>query len=1501
MDDISNPLFRKEITHRGKIQNKNTCHALAFSGTVGIGDPRVTFKAGNYETMIFHEKSADSAMNNDFSLAICCTDLSAYAGNDWDGSFSLEFEFSSGIIVTFLVGEDTSALPLSTFYTIVPVAMYCDGVQVNCSNSDCFLNVLVSDDPLTAFLSAFQIRDLPQDFEILVFAPPQLKEISTLVWVTRFPDKNIQVAAANFGVGQHILDSQGDLKSTCRIAYDWLADEDGMVDTTEIIHEKFEPECTYQSFKANSEYFDSMVSVLEGKISSVMNLDFTHTFDFLEIISIIPYSRAWQACLRDARSLLTSEDETILIQDELCLFGEGTEEWDLDPCCNVVLRNSQCCITIEYSFQNTIYTVGLENIDHCAHPDCIRGALQVVADQTYEHSRSCSDPSKEARMDPKLTVNPWDGCMARTINPVFCAIDAVCTATVGKDSRCNTFGVAFCTVPCEPQVGCFLGVCSNDPTFGWICQDNSSNDDEKFNAFSECLLTSIDQYVAEGIKERILQASTSHSKFTFERNFKDFLETEHCLDHRGQPWPIGDHEWTKDECLNLKGTCPIWYCNMDLDPGCEELCLGPGPFQDGVCYEDVSSINVALPISRPNMCEVRVKDTGGSLFSQTLCNDLGGTFLPFTATPIRQFGSCLKYFDPSAKATETDCYVDSCIPNMKNDGVACYSYCKDESITNEALCTGSTSSGYTRKWYTWTDFATHTSSLSACVLEGEGKNYQTCLDEIATWIPGFDFLPEIWNSKDECDAGWCYERSAYGAIYGLDKDHCDMSFCTTCKTGYDAWCWDKDLCESKMTCLGIEGCLLDEKKWNAITHRADEQVVWTPKGYIAPLTTRADCDTSLDHVIGWLEAITDEAECANFAHLCNGGTVADARTSTHLPEGYTFREDADCIKCGGEPEPFFAWGTGNFEVWRQYRYSAKWRQVNQTIRKPVWQKRLNPQKWADLLELGAYSRYNVILVNEILCSSGAIKEALGQISCSCASGNGNDTCAGALSTLSGQSTGYFGVCKNSPSSQIISSLVIVNATEEFSVEDQASNCVAFEVLVVPFEQFEYNSKRHLTNLAIYSETSIKKSKSIYVYNNNGVVVGQIMGDGLRLDSDLNGNITGLQACGYFVPESATWSLKSANHSWGIVAAELSHKTFHMVELDSNWCLPLVHKNYTYFSARFVENHKDLIIADTWSSPELGLMIFIAVMYTLLTFWLCYSLLGRLIQMARDSSGFVIPLGLALILFQSIVRSIYFIGAPTGVFDYEYLAILFSDLPQVLFHGAVVTTGVLWYHIVSQAREKEKNTYFNTISYLYVASLLMFFIGLNVAVGALSGDEGEPFTCAHSEEERQSLSSVEIILFTYKAIFALYTILIAITFAVQSYRIVKLLSLSASSTEGTTNTIQKKRDTMGRLATEFGITSTLSVIGLLVQAAVCIYTAVDDLSNTEKMAIIITCELLPTYGLAYLFRFVSPWAAARKWINTSTSKSKSKSKSKSISKTGRTTGSRSDPDEIAAKK
>eukprot|EP01127_Copromyxa_protea_P008623 TRINITY_DN1982_c0_g1_i7.p1 TRINITY_DN1982_c0_g1~~TRINITY_DN1982_c0_g1_i7.p1 ORF type:complete len:159 (-),score=26.66 TRINITY_DN1982_c0_g1_i7:132-608(-) len=156
-----------------------------------------------------------------------------------------------------------------------------------------------------------------------------------------------------------------------------------MVDTTEIIHEKFEPECTYQSFKANSEYFDSMVSVLEGKISSVMNLDFTHTFDFLEIISIIPYSRAWQACLRDARSLLTSEDETILIQDELCLFGEGTEEWDLDPCCNVVLRNSQCCITIEYSFQNTIYTVGLENIDHCAHPDCIRGALQVVADQTY--------------------------------------------------------------------------------------------------------------------------------------------------------------------------------------------------------------------------------------------------------------------------------------------------------------------------------------------------------------------------------------------------------------------------------------------------------------------------------------------------------------------------------------------------------------------------------------------------------------------------------------------------------------------------------------------------------------------------------------------------------------------------------------------------------------------------------------------------------------------------------------------------------------------------------------------------------------------------------------------------------------------------------------------------------------------------------------------------------------------------------------------------------------
>lgn len=75
----------------------------------------------------------------------------------------------------------------------------------------------------------------------------------------------------------------------------------------------------------------------------------------------------------------------------------------------------------------------------------------------------------------------------------------------------------------------------------------------------------------------------------------------------------------------------------------------------------------------------------------------------------------------------------------------------------------------------------------------------------------------------------------------------------------------------------------------------------------------------------------------------------------------------------------------------------------------------------------------------------------------------------------------------------------------------------------------------------------------------------------------------------------------------------------------------------------------------------------------------------------------------------VVRVIYFIGVPFGVFEFENLAILFSDLPQLLFHGSVVLTGIMWNELVDRAKQVRKKDKNITLSYLYMMSLFVVCI------------------------------------------------------------------------------------------------------------------------------------------------------------------------------------------------
>eukprot|EP01126_Amoeba_proteus_P060036 TRINITY_DN7903_c0_g1_i1.p1 TRINITY_DN7903_c0_g1~~TRINITY_DN7903_c0_g1_i1.p1 ORF type:complete len:230 (+),score=32.25 TRINITY_DN7903_c0_g1_i1:324-1013(+) len=197
-----------------------------------------------------------------------------------------------------------------------------------------------------------------------------------------------------------------------------------------------------------------------------------------------------------------------------------------------------------------------------------------------------------------------------------------------------------------------------------------------------------------------------------------------------------------------------------------------------------------------------------------------------------------------------------------------------------------------------------------------------------------------------------------------------------------------------------------------------------------------------------------------------------------------------------------------------------------------------------------------------------------------------------------------------------------------------------------------------------------------------------------------------------------------------------------------------------------------------------------------------------------------------------------------------LVILFSNLPQLMFHGAIIVTGLMWDFIVKKVKGPFHHTITTTlmtyVSWFNLVTLFMFFVALSVAFAVLRSHHSSQFNCSTPVDQRNSLTDYEVVSLTYKALFAFYSVIIALIFLFQGSSIIILINTIFQTPD-------KGERKYLRLASTYIIVTITSVCGLLAQAAVSIYTVIADLENVSKLIIIITCEWLPTVMLAYLMR------------------------------------------------
>jgi len=1466
------------------VSNYNTCHAVVLQlapqvdrGTV------VTLKAGKYSLALVN--NADD-INMRMPFVHCCEELRTLAGPSWDGTITVTAVFASPTSsFSLLMPRDTTKLPIDTFFPVVPVTVTCNGkVLSSVLPSGNPTNVPSTEDPMLSFWIE-QIRvvypwlDLP-------YVPDS---ISTIIWETRFPQGGpTSVGAVNFGIGSILDSGRQDISDKCVVEYTGIVNNAG----NPFPSQQYRPDtsaCQYSSFNDLKTAFSGVIDTLLGKNDEISIQETEISVELIQLGANIAGSYGWQNCLSEALSYLDDNLYEKRGDGIQCTDPEGSLAWKQNPCCNLALGNTLCCTKTPYFQNQTQYFAEdevalLENIGQCTYPKCLIQALSVLAETASSGALDyCQRPRETALGQSKFIENPWNYCSAVT-TPATCTIKAQCQY-ISPLSECDEGGQVqkseTCTVPCSDKDPCFIGDCKQT-VFGMICVNIPTDPNITRPKFFECLQESIDPHFKLVIIDQITNLPTYDDSLLFNTNFEMAITVDTCVGPDGSLWPEGgtsmnDGDFTREECESLLPFCPTSGCSLQIDylDLCASVCSSQVPLGGGVCYWDYTTF-LNAPMNRPDLCQLRTQDTLNPyhLVDADGCKRFGGTYIGPDRFGHRPFLPCLKYgAGPyGSTLTPSECYTSECIPNLVGDGIVCHGYCHDPNA-NLATCQGTVFSPVSklnrnRNWHTWLDYNDNTTMRSGCLLEGPGLGSFECANVSHTWFPGYDWLPAYLNSKEECEKGIC---KWLAGVKGFDRDtppdECELYSCSNCnyKGATDPHCFSQAACENTPACNYVPGCLMNGDLIAALN--LNVPLAWTPKGSINP-NLRDSCFIAQLQSLAYSyddSTLFDEASCNNWASVCNDGTIPDAPlyNSINLPPGYKEWNSTECNKCGGTYDPYYKWETGKWQLERFHR-NLKWKDTYPVLLTPHWGPTLSKASWDNLLLKARAQVLGQISVNELLCKFGTEIAVLERVSCAC--NEGTEQCVDDLTSLSGLSLGFQNFCEGIPVEVIVPDFITFEVSKDFNItEPLEENCMATHGGLVPLQQFTFYEDKLVTSLAIYSETKLKQQSHYYIYNNQDppVVVGQLLESGRSISFEKNVTFSGLDICIPIAPFNISqWNLRHDPYVLDIVASSSPFKSFTRFYLNlplngtTSACFPLLSENLTYFVSAFVEDADNVVMENTWTQEEKALIVFIAVMYMLLLFWCSGSLILRLIAACLDHKAtFGYPeVGLILVVTQCTVRVIYFVGVSYGVFEYHTLSILFSDLPQLLFHGAVILTGVMWNNVADEvANVRNKDTKI-IVSYICMVSLFLFYIGLSIAYGVLSNDT-KYITCATTDEERDAITPAIAVSLTYKAIFAFYSVSITVVFTVQAVQILAILHDH--------NEVSRMKATLAK----FWSASFFSIIGLLIQAAISIYSAVGDMKNTTKLALIIASELVPTAALCFLYQYKSPFTLMSRLAST----------------------------------
>jgi hypothetical protein len=419
-------------------------------------------------------------------------------------------------------------------------------------------------------------------------------------------------------------------------------------------------------------------------------------------------------------------------------------------------------------------------------------------------------------------------------------------------------------------------------------------------------------------------------------------------------------------------------------------------------------------------------------------------------------------------------------------------------------------------------------------------------------------------------------------------------------------------------------------------------------------------------------------------------------------------------------------------------------------------------------------------------------------------------------------------------------------------------------------QFAAKQVSSLSAAAVSSVKSQQRRSVLFIRNGAGIVVGQVIADGVKVDRDPQGLTGRLDVCLTFPTEFQS-EIAVAEYRWAAPNEDFTEFILFdaSVNLGDVTCFSLVNSTQVYFPVGLQQSWQNATFSSTLFPGEIFFLAMGMVWYFAILVFTAYHFVLHIMLRVPDVPFFNLS---TTALFISLIfllnRFIYMVLILSGAMDQNpQVEVVFSSFPALLFYVIYSIIVIRWaeiYHFTMTAGAKRGISRLRPAIIALNVFLVVAFVLLIILFFALQDYSPVIYSCATPEDQLTEKSIGDIVSIVYKAFFAAVSAVLSALFVIYGIRV---LLLMRSATKRSTKTVDQKRSRENAFHRLMAV-SAVCTIALLAQAVFLLWSSVTATNQDEGrfygiLTFLYLTEMPPAIIFVVMFKKASAFVKGSK--------------------------------------